>query len=98
MIKDCISDQAETILQHRYYLKDNTGTPVEDSIGLFKRVAKAIAGTETQYDTLPADIEIIEDSFFEVTPFVSAVFCDSTFVNFFCNFSILLRFELLLLF
>ena len=66
MIKDFISEQAETILQHRYYLKDTTGTPIEDSIGLFKRVAKAIAGTETQYDTLPADIEIIEDSFFEM--------------------------------
>ena len=66
MIQERISEQAETILQHRYYLKDTTGTPIEDSRGLFKRVAKAIAATETQYDTLPMEIEDLEQDFFDM--------------------------------
>ena len=61
-----ISEQAATILQHRYYLKDLEGIPTEDAEGLFRRVAKAIASVETQYETLPRDIARIEDEFFEI--------------------------------
>ena len=61
-----ISEQAATILQHRYYLKDLEGVPTEDADGLFKRVASAIASVETQYDTLPRDIARLEDEFFEI--------------------------------
>ena len=61
-----ISEQAATILQHRYYLKDLEGSPTEDAEGLFRRVAKAIASVETQYETLPRDIARIEDEFFEI--------------------------------
>ena len=46
--KKLISEQAATILQHRYYLKDLEGVPTEDADGLFKRVASAIASVETQ--------------------------------------------------
>lgn len=64
--KKLISEQAATILQHRYYLKDLEGIPTEDAEGLFRRVAKAIASVETQYETLPRDIARIEDEFFEI--------------------------------
>jgi len=62
----CISEQAETILNHRYYLRDKEGTVIEDNIGLFRRVAHALAMVEQQYETLPMDISLLEDSFFEM--------------------------------
>ena len=38
-----ISPQAQTVLGHRYYLKDENSEPKEDENGLFRRVAKAIS-------------------------------------------------------
>jgi len=61
-----ISEQAEIILAHRYYLKDNTGNIIENDIGLFKRVAHALAQVESQYETLPSDIVMLEEKFFEM--------------------------------
>ena len=61
-----ISEQASTILQHRYYLKDLEGVSTEDADGLFRRVANAIASIEIQYNTLPRDIARLEDDFFEI--------------------------------
>ena len=61
-----LSDQAETILKHRYLLKDDGGTPVEDSASLFRRVAKAIASIETTYYALEVETELIEKDFFEM--------------------------------
>jgi len=61
-----LSKQAETILEHRYLLKDTNGNVVEDSNTLFKRVAKAISSIETTYYTLPVETELIENDFFEM--------------------------------
>ena len=61
-----LSDQAETILKHRYLLKDDKGSLVEDSASLFRRVAKAIASIETTYYTLEVETELIEKDFFEM--------------------------------
>ena len=61
-----LSDQAETILKHRYLLKDDGGSLVEDSASLFRRVAKAIASIETTYYTLEVETELIEKDFFEM--------------------------------
>ena len=66
MIDTHISEQAETILEHRYYLKDADGNPIENADELFWRVAKAIANIEQQYETLPSEISILEQSFFEM--------------------------------
>ena len=41
--KSIITDQAEVILSHRYYLKDTNGDIIEDSSELFSRVAAAVA-------------------------------------------------------
>ena len=61
-----LSKQAETILEHRYLLKDTKGNVVEDSNTLFKRVAKAISSVETNYYTLPVETELVENDFFEM--------------------------------
>ena len=53
-----ISPQAETVLSHRYYLKDGQNEPVEDSTAMFRRVAKAIAAVEDQYYTLPVETQL----------------------------------------
>ena len=66
LIDTHISEQAETILAHRYYLKDVDGNPIEDDIGLFRRVPHALAMTEKQYDTFRSEIGMREDSFFEM--------------------------------
>jgi len=66
LIDTQISEQANTILTHRYYLKDKDGNIIENDIELFRRVAHALAQVEHQYETLPAEIEILEDKFFDM--------------------------------
>ena len=58
-----ISPQAQTVLGHRYYLKDENSEPKEDENGLFRRVAKAISKVEDQYLTLPVEKELLENDF-----------------------------------
>ena len=59
-----LSSQAQVVLEHRYYLKDTEGVPVEDSTELFKRVAKAIAKIDQDYVGLPVEVELLERDFF----------------------------------
>ena len=66
MIDTHISEQAETILGHRYYLKDVDGNPIENADELFWRVAGAVANVEQQYETLPAEISLLTQNFFEM--------------------------------
>ena len=66
LIDTHISEQAETILAHRYYLKDTDGNTTENADELFWRVAKAVANVEQQYETLPSDMSMVEQSFFEM--------------------------------
>jgi len=66
LIDTHISEQAETILTHRYYLKDKDGHILENYIELFRRVAHALAQVEHKYETLPSEIERLEDRFFDM--------------------------------
>ena len=66
LIDTHISEQAETILAHRYFLKDVEGNPTEDSPELFWRVAKAIAEVDNQYEVLPQEVIQLEQNFFEM--------------------------------
>tara|TARA_R110002020_G_scaffold10659_1_gene40520 strand:- start:919 stop:2760 length:1842 start_codon:yes stop_codon:yes gene_type:complete len=66
LIDTHISEQAETILAHRYYLKDTDGNPTEDTPELFWRVAKAIANVEIQYEALESERTLLEQNFFEM--------------------------------
>ena len=61
-----LTDQAETILETRYYLKDSDGKPQENAEQMFRRVAKAIAAIETKYMSLPVDIQLVEEDFYEM--------------------------------
>ena len=58
-----LSEQAETILKHRYFLKNTNGDSVENSSTLFRRVARAIAGVELAFLTFPVEIELLENDF-----------------------------------
>ncbi|MAF42958.1 MAG: ribonucleoside-diphosphate reductase, adenosylcobalamin-dependent, partial [Parcubacteria group bacterium] len=66
MIDTRISEQAETILAHRYFLKDTNGNPIENTSELFWRVAKAIANVELQYEALESERTLLEQNFFEM--------------------------------
>ena len=61
-----LTAQAETILETRYYLKDTNGVPQENADQMFRRVAKAIAAIETKYMSLPVDIQLVEEDFYEM--------------------------------
>ena len=50
LIDTHIYEQAETILAHRYFLKDEDGNPTEDSPELFWRVARAIAEVDQYHE------------------------------------------------
>jgi len=61
-----ITDQAEVILNHRYYLKDKQGDVVEDSTKLFERVAKAISKIDIDYGKLAVDAELTSKDFYSI--------------------------------
>jgi len=61
-----ISPQAQTVLGHRYLLKNGQNEIAEDSDGLFRRVAKAIAEVENQYLTLPVERNLLEIDFYDM--------------------------------
>ena len=61
-----ISPQAQTVLGHRYLLKDENSKPKEDGDKLFRRVAKAIAEVENQYLTLPVERDLLEIDFYDM--------------------------------
>jgi ribonucleoside-diphosphate reductase alpha chain len=61
-----LTPQAETIAKKRYYLKDEAGETVEDSIGMFKRVAKTVGLVEQMYDKSESEVQETTDQFFEM--------------------------------
>ena len=61
-----LTPQAETIAKKRYYLKDGTGEPIENSTDMFKRVAKTVASVEQMYDKSESEVQKITDQFFEM--------------------------------
>ena len=61
-----LTPQAEIIAKKRYYLKDKTGETVENSIDMFKRVAKAVGSVEQMYEKSKAETQLITDQFFEM--------------------------------
>ena len=58
-----LSEQAQIVLKHRYFLKNEDGEIVENEEGLFKRVAKAIAEVEKNYVTLPVETNLLAIEF-----------------------------------
>ncbi len=60
-----LSENAVKVLEKRYLTKDETGKLLEDPEGMFKRVAKAIAGADASYATA-SELKTIEKEFFEM--------------------------------
>ncbi len=58
-----LAENALRVLEHRYFLKDDDGHPVEDAAGMFRRVAKAIAQIDRMYDP-NADTQAVEETFY----------------------------------
>ena len=59
-----LSPNAITVLEKRYLLKDDTGTPVEGPRDLFWRVARTIADAERRYGASDAAVEKVAHDFF----------------------------------
>ena len=76
-----ISEQAEKVLKHRYLLKNNDGEIIEDSVALFKRVAKAIASVEKSHFILPVEAELIEKDFYDMMASLEFVPNSPTLMN-----------------
>ena len=61
-----LTEQAETILETRYYLKDDTGKPQENAEQMFRRVANALAVVEEKYMALPVEVDLLSKDFYEM--------------------------------
>ena len=61
-----LTEQAETILETRYYLKDDTGKPQENAEQMFRRVANALAAVEEKYMALPVEQDLVAQDFYEM--------------------------------
>lgn len=60
-----ISQNARTVLERRYLAKDGEGKPTETVEGLFRRVAKAIAVSDLNYNP-DADVKALEEEFYQM--------------------------------
>mgnify|MGYP004446787531 CR=1 FL=1 len=59
-----LSEQAKIVLGHRYFLKNQDNTIIEDGDELFRRVAKAISVIDIEYYALSVEAELLENDFF----------------------------------
>ena len=59
-----LSTQAQVVLKHRYFLKNDNGDVIENGEELFRRVANAIADIEQSHLSLPVDADLLSLEFF----------------------------------
>src|SRR6187200_272820 len=59
-----LSPNAITVLEKRYLLKDETGTPVESPSDLFHRVARTVAQADARYGGSTEQVEQVAGDFF----------------------------------
>ena len=76
-----LSEQAQVVLKHRYFLKDSNGDIVEDGEGLFRRVAKAIASEDNTYMALSVEAELLEKDFYTMMSSLEFVPNSPTLMN-----------------
>jgi ribonucleoside-diphosphate reductase alpha chain len=65
-LKPQLSDNAITVLERRYLVKDDEGRPVESADDLFWRVARTIAEADAAYGASPGAVEAVADTFYEL--------------------------------
>ena len=61
-----LSKQAEVVANKRYFQKDDDNNTIEDSDGLFHRVAKHVASADSRYGTLGVEIEMTTGDFLDM--------------------------------
>ena len=61
-----LTDNALKILERRYYLKDEDGSPIEDAEGMFARVARTISEVEYKYGANDDEVQTLEREFFDL--------------------------------
>ena len=61
-----LTDNALKILERRYYLKDEDGSPIEDAEGMFTRVARTISEVEYKYGASADEVQALEREFFDL--------------------------------
>ena len=61
-----ISDNAQVVLEKRYFLRNDQGDTVEDADGMFRRVANAIADGDRLYGKSDAEVAATAE---DVLPF-----------------------------
>ena len=61
-----LTDNALKILERRYYLKDEDGSPIEDAEGMFTRVARTISEVEYKYGASDDEVQALEREFFDL--------------------------------
>jgi ribonucleoside-diphosphate reductase alpha chain len=59
-----LSSNAVTVLEKRYLIKDDSGTPVETPADLFWRVARTVAEPDRRYGASTGAVEALADAFF----------------------------------
>lgn len=61
-----LTKNAQTVLEKRYLVKDESGNPVETAEGLFRRVADAIAEAELAYGKSAKHVKGLAGEFYEL--------------------------------
>ncbi len=61
-----LSSNAVTVLEKRYLIKDDSGTPVEGPADLFWRVARTIAEPDRRYGASAGAVEALAEAFFDM--------------------------------
>ncbi len=59
-----LTENAQRVLAHRYYMKNDQFQPVEDARGMFLRVARAIAEADRNYGATDLEVAEAADTFY----------------------------------
>ncbi len=61
-----LSENALTVLERRYLIKDDQGEPIEGPKDLFWRVAQTIAAPDADYGASPGAVETLAETFYDL--------------------------------
>ena len=61
-----LTDNARVVLQRRYLSKDREGNVLEDSEGMFRRVARNLSQSDLEYGATEAERTVTEERFYQV--------------------------------
>lgn len=61
-----ITQNSQAVLQRRYLAKDPEGTVIEDTPGMFRRVAKNLSQADLRYGASEQERQVTEDLFYDV--------------------------------